>query len=105
VDDRTPFIGSFVFENMVCENVEYAASAFYGLPEAPIKSITLKNVRFTYSETAEAGFADMKEKNEKVKRQGLYFQFVEQVVLQNVELTGYEGEAVICEGVKNIVTK
>jgi hypothetical protein len=25
--------------------------------------------------------------------------------LQNVELTGYEGEAVICEGVKNIVTK
>jgi len=41
------------------------------LPEAPIESITMKNISFTFDPDSEAGFPDMKEKNEKVKNQGI----------------------------------
>lgn len=99
VDELTPLIGSFRFENMVCTGVGYCAGAFYGLPEAPIESITLKNVSFSFDPSCEPGYPDMKEKNEKLKNQGLYFQFVEKVVLENVTLDGCQGEETVYEGI------
>ncbi len=95
VDDRTPEVGSFVFKNMTCSGVEYAAGAFYGLPESPIKSVKFENVSFTFNKEAEAGFPDMREENEAVKNQGLDFRFVENVELENVNMTGQEGEEVL----------
>ncbi len=102
VDERTPLIGAFRFENMVCTHVGYCAGAFYGLPEAPIEAISFKNVSFSYDPESEAGFPDMKEINEKVKNQGLYFQFVEKVALEDVAIHGCIGDKVICEGVGSL---
>lgn len=99
VDDRTPYIGRFEFRNMLCTGVEYGAGAFYGLPEAPIGGISFTNVAFKFNKDAQAGFADMKEINEKIKNQGLYFQFVERVALKNVTMEGQDGERVILDGV------
>lgn len=99
VDERTPYIGSFRFQNMVCTQVGYCAGVFYGLPEAPIESICLENVSFTYDPACEPGFPAMKEKNEKMKNAGLCFHFVREVSLRNVTVTGQQGEAVICRGV------
>lgn len=101
VDDLTPFVGAFTFKNMTCDGVAYCAGAFYGLPEAPIKSVTLENVTFSFDKDCEAGFADMKEINEKVKNRGLYFQFTESVVLKNVKMSGQDGEPVVLQGVEN----
>ena len=50
VDDRTPYLGKFVFKDIECKDVNIAAGAFYGLPEAPIDSIDIVNVSFTYSD-------------------------------------------------------
>lgn len=99
VDERTPQIGSFRFRNMVCTAVGYCAGAFYGLPEAPIERIEMDNISFTFDESCEPGFPDMKEKNEKVKNGGLLFQFVEQVKLRGVSVLGCTGEPVILSGV------
>ncbi len=99
VDERTPLIGAFRFRNMTCTGVEYSAGCFYGLPEAPIAEIVLENVSFSYNPDCEAGFPDMKEKNEKVKNGGLYFQFVRRVRLENVTIDGNLGEKVRFEGV------
>lgn len=99
VDERTPYIGNFTFSNMNCTGVEYCAGAFYGLPESPIGGIVFENVNFSYNKQAQAGFPDMKEINRKVKNGGLYFQFVENVKLKNVNITQSDGEPVICEGV------
>lgn len=99
VDERTPYIGRFTFENMICTGVQFCAGAFYGLPEAPIAGVTFKNVSFSYDPDAEAGFPDMKEINEKVKRGGLYFQFVENVTLINTVISAPDGERVILHGV------
>ncbi|MDE6612957.1 MAG: glycoside hydrolase family 28 protein, partial [Clostridia bacterium] len=91
VDERTPEIGGFIFKNMDCTGVEYSAGAFYGLPEAPIKSVKFENVSFTYKENADEGFPDMREKNIEVKKQGLDLHYVETVILKNVKFIGQEG--------------
>lgn len=105
VDERTPAIGKLVFKDMVCTGVEYSAGVFYGLPESPIGGVTLKNVSFSYNSNADYGYPDMREKNEKVRRQGLYFMFTDKVTLENVKIEGQEGEAVILNGVRNINNK
>jgi polygalacturonase len=105
VDERTPKIGNFTFKNMTCTGVGYSAGAFYGLPEAPIEGVCFENVRFTYNKQSEAGFPDMKEINTKVKNQGLYFQFVENVKLKNVIIDNPDGDGVILDGVDNFEEK
>ena len=102
VDEWTPLIGAFRFENMVCTGVQYCAGAFYGLPEAPIAEVVLRNVSFTYDRDCQPGYPDMKEKNEAVKNGGLFFQFVERVALENVQICEPMGEPVICQGVDRI---
>lgn len=101
VDERTPELGHFTFRNMVCTGVEYSAGAFYGLPEAPIGSVALNNVSFSYRENAKAGYPDMREKNFAVRKQGLDFRFVKKVSLCGVTVTGQEGEAVLLHEVQN----
>ena len=105
VDERTPQLGSFTFENTECTGVEYAAGAFYGLPEASINNVTFKNVRFTYNKNCDAGFPDMKEKNSAVKNLGLDFHFVNEVVLENVVFDGQVGDTVLREQVKKFTNK
>jgi polygalacturonase len=105
VDDRTPHIGSFTFKNMECKGVEYSAAAFYGLPEAPIESVTFENVSFEYNPNAVEGFPDMREKNLAVCRQGLDFHFVKKVSLVNLSINGQNGEEVLLEGVDNFKRK
>lgn len=104
VDERTPEIGSITFKDMVCTEVEYCAGAFYGLPESPIKSVTFENVTFSYNPDAEYGYPDMREKYEKVRKQGLYFMFTEKVTLKNVTIDGQDGEPVILNGVGSLHT-
>ena len=103
VDEFTPYIGKFTFRNMVCTGVEYCAGAFYGLPEAPIGGVAFENVSFSFNPNAEAGFPDMKEINKKVKNEGLYFQFVDKVVLKNVTIQNPCGQPVVLEGVGEYV--
>jgi polygalacturonase len=103
VDDRTPYIGNFEFKNMVCSGVGYSAGAFYGLPEAPIEGVTFIDVTFSYDKQSEAGYPDMKEINQKVKNQGLYFQFVKNVKLKNVKIDNPDGERIILDGVENFI--
>ncbi len=101
VDERTPLIGAFHFENMVCTQVGYCAGAFYGLPEAPIAAISMENVHFSYDPDCQPGYPDMREKNEKVQNAGLIFQFTDTVKLQNVSFDGCVGPTAIYEGVPN----
>lgn len=102
VDERTPIVGELEFSDMQCTGVRCTAGAFYGLPEEPIKSVTFKNVSFSYNHDCLPSYPDMKEKNAAVKCGGLYFQFTQKVVLQNVTFDGVEGRPVICEGVESV---
>lgn len=93
VDDRTPYLGEFHFKNINCTNVNVAAGAFYGLPEMPIKKITIENVDFSYAQNPKEGVPAMMTGLEAMSNRGLIFYNVEDVVLKNVTLdNGLEKE-------------
>ena len=88
VDDRTPYLGEFVFKNIDCTDVNVAAGTFYGLPEAPIKSISIENVKFKYAKNPEEGRPAMMDFLDPMSGEGLIFNYVENVQLKNVTFDG-----------------
>lgn len=99
VDDKTPYIGSFVFDNIHATNAEYALGWFYGLPEQPIGSITIKNSSFTVKPDAKPGMPAMMSYIDEQCKLGFYFNNVKNVKFENVEASGYDGQKVILNNV------
>ena len=56
VDERTPYLGKFTFNNIIAENSEVCAGYFYGLPEMFIKEININDSVFTFKEDAKPLF-------------------------------------------------
>lgn len=100
VDMRTPYLGRFEFKNMVCDNVHVAAGFFYGLPEQPIKSIKLENIKFTYAQNAISDIPAMMSFIEPMTKQGLQFRYVDEVILKNVVLDNLLEKPIVLENVK-----
>ena len=92
VDERTPFLGKFTFENIECINTEYAAGYFYGLPEQHIKEIVVRNSSISFKEDAGEGNPAMMSFAEKCSKRGFVFNNVDRVVLDNVKMMGQIGE-------------
>ena len=92
VDDRTPYLGKFVFKDIDCENVNVAAGTFYGLPEQPIDSIDIENVVFNYAENPVAGRPAMMDGLSEMKGKGLIFSYVNKVNIKNVTFNGLKDE-------------
>ena len=105
VDDRTPYLGKFTFKNMVCLNCEAAACYCDGLPEMPIKEITLENIKFTYSESARPSRPAMREFMEEFLRVGMYFDNVSKLTVKNVTLNGVIGEELIAKNIGKLIKK
>ena len=99
VDHRTPFLGEFKFKNMVCENVHVSAGFFYGLPERPIKSITLENIKFSYAKDPISDIQAMMSFLDPMTKKGLQFRYVNDVYVKNVEICGQNGEEILLENV------
>ncbi|MBP3713341.1 MAG: glycoside hydrolase family 28 protein [Bacilli bacterium] len=106
VDERTPYIGSFVFENIIAEDAEYALGWFAGLPEMPIESITVRNCNFTVSKGEKIyGNPAMMDGYDKQSKIGFYFLNVNKVRFENVKASGYEGERFIVDNVLSLEEK
>lgn len=97
VDERTPHLGSFRFSDMVCTGAQAAACYIDGLPEMPIDSVTLENVSVSFDPEAKPGVPAMQNFAEPRLRLGLYFNNVGRVRLENVCVTGANGDDVIAE--------
>lgn len=102
IDDRTPYLGDFTFRDMDCIDCEAAACYCDGLPERPIKSITVENVSFTYSENARPAKPAMREFMEEFLRVGMYFDNVDKLTVKDVSVKGASGEALITNHVKTL---
>lgn len=92
VDDRTPYLGEFHFKDIIAENVNVAAGAFYGLPEQPIHKITCENIIFKYAENPVSGTPAMMSFAEPMQGKGLVFYNVNEVVIKNVSFEGLNDE-------------
>ena len=101
IDDRTPYLGKFIFKDIDCKNVNVAAGTFFGLPEQPIQSITLQNVNFSYSKNPVEGVPAMMDFLKPMKSEGLIFNYVNEVKLENVKFDGVASKEVSLVNVEN----
>lgn len=101
-DERTPYLGSFVFKDMECRDCEVAACYCEGLPERPIKSITLSNVSFSFKDEATCSLPAMCDGIEPTSRAGMIFKGVESLTVKGVSITGVIGEELITENIGKI---
>lgn len=95
VDDGTPYIGSFHFKDIDCEDCECMCGYFDGLVEQPIGEIILENVHFGFKEDAKPFKPAMLEFVREYCKEGLYIDNVKKVVLKNVTFEGVEGDHII----------
>ncbi len=103
-DARTPYLGEFHFKNMECKNTHIAACFCDGLAEQPIKKVTLENISFTYAENASSAKPAMQVNAIILKKGGMYFKNVDEVVLKNVAIDGFEGEKTVFENVHSLIS-
>ncbi len=101
VDERTPYLGEFVFKDIDCKNVNVAAGTFYGLPEQPIKSINIENVKFHYSPNPKEGIPAMMDGLNPMKGKGLIFSYVNKVSIKNVAFDGLKDKEYELNDVKD----
>lgn len=102
VDERTPFLGSFVFKNITATNTHAAAGFFYGLKEQPIGSITLENIDISFVDKPEPFAPAMMSFLEPQVKKGFQFFNVNNVSINNVNIHGQIGDEFIFENVKTI---
>ena len=102
IDERTPYLGSFTFRNMICEDCEAAACYIDGLPEMPIGSVTVEDVSFTYSATAKPARPAMREFMEEYLKVGMYFDNVKSLTVRRVSVDGAIGDALIAKNVETL---
>lgn len=93
VDDGTPSLGSFIFEDIQATEAENSGCYFDGLPESPIESITLKNVDISFAKGyVKPDIASMSDDCKPSVKMALLAQNVRALTLDNVTFKGYEGE-------------
>ena len=97
VDDRTPYLGKFVFERLTCVDAEVALGYFAGLPEMPIGEIVIKDSSFTVKEDAMESTPIMMCNVDKMKKAGFVFINVKNIEMDNVVASGYEGQLEVIE--------
>lgn len=105
VDDRTPYLGKFVFKDIECYDVNVAAGTFYGLPEQPIESIDINNVKFSYSKNPKSGIPAMMDGLAPMAGKGLIFNYVNNVNMKNVSFEGLNDKEIDTFEVRKLTRK
>ena len=102
VDEGTPTIGSVVFERVEATDCQACCAYMLGLPENPAHELKLKDCVFTMDEHASPMSPIMSCGVDPCVKKGIYARFVDRVTLENVTLTGVEGEEIITEDVGEV---
>ena len=93
VDEATPRLKKFTFENIDAKNCHVAALYFAGLPELPIEEIEMRNVYVNFADECKEAVPIMSEGVEACTKRGVHVENVKKLVLDNVKIEGAEGEA------------
>jgi len=103
VDERTPILGKFSFQDITCLDTKISAGFFYGLPEAPIGELCFERIKVTYDAENESGKPAMMSYIKDYSKLGFYFNNVQKVCLNNVYIRGQKGEAFQFESVEEVI--
>ena len=105
IDDRTPAMKNFLFENIHAANCHVAAAFFEGLPEQKIEKIEMRNCSISFAKEAKADVPIMSNGVEPCTKRGLHATNVEKLILENVVIEGVVGETLELQGVDKLERK
>lgn len=84
VDETTPQVQDILINNVMVFDAQAAAGFFYGLPEAPIRRVTISNTRIIMDPNGKPGHTAMMGQLEPMKGEGFYLRYVKDLVLNQV---------------------
>jgi polygalacturonase len=105
VDEYTPYLGRFKFNQIDCDGCEWAAAYFRGLPEQLIQEIEMKDIHIRFKQNVSIGHPAMMSFIEPVSKQGIVADYINKLCLENVVIEGYEGDKLIISNVNEISEK
>lgn len=105
VDERTPEIKTLEFRNIKATNCHVAAAFMYGLPEKKIKKVVFDNVDISFTDNPQSGVPAMMEGVDDMTKAGLFANNIETLEINNLTISGNDGEKEMIENVDNIIRK
>ena len=102
VDERTPAMKHFLFENIHASNCHVAAIFFEGLPEQKIEKIEMRNCSISFADDAKTDVPIMSAGVEACSKKGIHAVNVKQLILDNVVIEGAVGELLELQGVDEL---
>lgn len=95
-DEKPPCVGVITCENVMCSGAEIAGGFFFGLPEMPVESVSLRHVSITFASDAKVGMPAMIESVSPVCKCAIMAENVSKLLLEDVHFFGSEGEKLQC---------
>ena len=102
VDDGTPTIGSICFERVEAEGCEACAGYILGLPERPVKNVTMRDCDFTFASDGQPMTPAMASQVESCFRRGLIARFAEKICLERVTFSNMIGDRLDVQNVASV---
>ena len=94
LDEGTPTIGAIVFERVKATGCRACAGYILGLPERPVQSVTVRDSVFDFVPDSVPLIPAMAEHVPAVHNQGIIAQFIDELVVENVDMNHIQGEMV-----------
>ncbi len=104
VSETTPEIKNINISNIIATEVKGAAGFFYGLPERPLKNISLNNIKIEMKNphADDGSDADMTRGIKFHKKTGFLCKFMEDAVFDNIKIQNQKGEKFFIEECRNV---
>ena len=93
VDSTTPAIGEIVYERVLATDCQTCVAYLLGLPEQPIRKVSLLDCQFSFSPDAQPSVPAMAEGVPAISRQGIIAHFVSLLRQEQVEIIGLDPSA------------
>ena len=102
MDEATPSMKSFLFENIKASNCHVAAAYFAGLPESKIEKIEMRNCEISFASQARVGVPIMSDGVGACSKRGIYASNIKTLVLDHVAIQGCDGRELELDGVDQV---
>lgn len=98
VNELTPVLSDVVISNIRARDIKGVGIYMYGLPEMPVKNVTMKDVDLEVIGNAEGIHAVLAPNRKLVKGEGIFLENVENITLQDVSVQCTEEELTVKNG-------
>ena len=98
----TPQVRRISLSHITARQVKLAAGFVAGLPEMPVEDVSLRDVTISMAVDAQPGYPEMADDMELMQGAGLHFRNVRGLRLDDVQITGQQGPALVLAGASGV---